>query len=55
MKRLMIAGSILGLALTIVPSCLVFARVMSWQTNANLMTAGMIIWFITAPFWMKKN
>jgi hypothetical protein len=28
---------------------------MSWQAHAHLMTAGMVLWFVTAPFWMKKN
>jgi hypothetical protein len=55
MKTLLICGSIAGLGLTIVPSILVAVGIASWQTHANLMTAGMILWFITAPFWMKKD
>ena len=55
MKKMMIAGSVAGLGLTTVPAFLVFTGVLSWQVHAHLMTAGMILWFITAPYWMKKN
>ncbi len=42
-----------GLGLTIVPSILVFSGVITWQTHASLMLAGMVVWFATAPGWMK--
>ena len=55
MKKWLIALSAVGLALTVVPSFLVFAQKIAWQTHANLMIAGAVLWFSTAPFWMKKN
>jgi hypothetical protein len=48
-------GSAIALGLTIVPSFLVLAGTITWQLHADLMTAGMIIWFVTAPVWMKKS
>jgi hypothetical protein len=46
--------SFAGLALTVVPSFLVFARVIAWETHALLMLVGAGLWFATAPFWMRK-
>ena len=53
MKLLLYAGASLGLILTIVPSVLVLTGTIGWQTHANLMTVGMILWFLTTP-WQKK-
>ncbi len=44
-----------GLGLTIIPAVLVASGGLRWQTHADLMIAGMILWFVTAPFWMKKD
>lgn len=48
-----IAASAIGLLLTIVPACMVFAGGLPWATHANLMVAGMLLWFFTAPVWFK--
>ena len=42
-----------GLALTIVPAVLVFLNGLPWETHAALMGVGTVLWFATAPFWMK--
>mgnify|MGYP001607320547 CR=1 FL=1 len=55
MRLAMKIVSAIGLGLTIVPSLLVFLNVISWQTHADLMTAGMVIWFASAPAWMKLS
>lgn len=56
MKNLIIKIiSYLALAGTIIPSILVFAGNMDLQTNKNFMGICMIIWFITAPFWINKK
>ncbi len=47
--------SYLALAMTVIPAFLVFAGTMTWDTHANLMMAGTIIWFITAPFWIRDK
>ena len=55
MKNLLIIISILSLVITLVPSFLVFAGVMSLEMNKNLMLIGTIGWFATAPSWMNKK
>lgn len=47
--------SYIGLALTIVPSILVFNQVISMELHFGLMIAGMVMWFVTAPFWMRSQ
>lgn len=44
-----------GLALTILPSFFVFYGAITWERHATLMAVGMILWFVSAPFWMKKE
>lgn len=46
--------SFLGLALTIIPSFLVFMELMEVATYKNILLAGTLIWFVTAPFWINK-
>lgn len=47
--------SYLALAGTIIPSMLVFFGNMDLQTNKNIMTISMIVWFATVPFWINKK
>jgi predicted membrane channel-forming protein YqfA (hemolysin III family) len=44
-----------ALGLTVVPSIAVMMGSLSHDTHITLMTAGMILWFIAAPVWMKKS
>jgi hypothetical protein len=53
-KRLLQVISTIGLLLTFVPSILVYARVIEMEMHFTLMIAGMVLWFSTAPFWMKS-
>lgn len=55
MRRAAIPLSLLGLLLTIAPALLVFAGKIRWQLHADLMLAGMILWFFTAPFWPRRD
>lgn len=55
MKNLLVIISILSLVITIVPSFLVFAGVMTLEMNKTLMLVGTIGWFVTAPSWMNKK
>ena len=55
MRLLLILVSILGLALTVVPSFLVLVQRIPWGVHANLMFVGMILWFVSAPFLIKKD
>ena len=53
MNVLLKAASALGLALTVVPAVLVFVGGLAWDTHAGLMLAGTVLWFATAPLWMR--
>lgn len=55
MRKLAQIISYLSLLVTIVPSFLVFFGYISLDMNKNLMLAGTIGWFATAPFWMNKK
>lgn len=47
--------SCLGLALSIVPAFLSFGDVVSRGTYLRLMALGMVLWFGTAAFWIKRD
>lgn len=55
MRRLLQLLSGAGLVMTVLPSFFVFAGSMPWRTHAQLMFAGMVLWFVTAPFWMNRD
>lgn len=47
--------SYLGLAVSIIPAFLAFAGVLSKQAYLNLMVVGMVMWFGSAVFWVKRD
>jgi len=47
--------SYLGLAFTAIPAVLVFTGTISLQTQHNLLVVGMLLWFGTAIFWVKRE
>ncbi len=55
MKNFLKVLSYLGLGLTVVPAFFVFYGQISWSTHAQLMMAGTLLWFLTAPFWIRKR
>jgi hypothetical protein len=55
MKIILNLSAAVGLALTIVPSVLVAVGSLEWQTHANLMTVGMIVWFVAATLQSRKQ
>ncbi len=55
MNALLKVASFIGLCLTVVPSILVLAGVISFEVHAYLMLAGTAVWFATAPFWMQNK
>ncbi|MEO9477983.1 MAG: hypothetical protein ABJG41_20735 [Cyclobacteriaceae bacterium] len=54
MKILLKIISFIGLLFTIVPPFLVFYGVIEKSTHFTLMGIGVLLWFTTAPFWMKN-
>ena len=55
MKTVAKIVSYICLLLTLVPSFLVFMGEITLETNKDLMLAGTIGWFISAPFWMNNK
>lgn len=55
MRKILIIISIIGLVLTVIPSVLVFIQEISMEAHKQLMIVGMLMWFGTAPFWMKEQ
>ncbi len=47
--------SFIGLVLTVFPAVLVFTENLSFDMHTTLMMVGMLLWFGTAPFWMKEK
>jgi hypothetical protein len=47
--------SFLGLALSIIPAFLVFGGVVSKDVHLQVMILGMVMWFGTAIFWIKRD
>jgi thiosulfate reductase cytochrome b subunit len=47
--------SFLGLALTVAPAFFVFNGAIAWETHATWMLVGTLLWFVTAPFWMRER
>ncbi|MEX0994231.1 MAG: hypothetical protein WD599_01805 [Balneolaceae bacterium] len=55
MKTVLKIISVIGLILTLLPSVLVFTRTITMDNHKSLMIAGMLLWFLSAPFWMKEK
>lgn len=55
MEPLLKFASFLGLSLTVCPAFFVFAGAISWETHALFLGVGTVLWFATAPFWMKQE
>jgi hypothetical protein len=55
MRPLLKLISLAGLGLTVVPAFFVFAGAITWKTHAALMLVGTVLWFGTAPFWMRET
>ena len=54
-KNILKIISFLSLAMTLVPSFLVFLQKIELEQNKSLMLLGTIGWFVTAPFWIRKG
>jgi hypothetical protein len=55
MKILLISIAFIGLLATILPSILVFFGTIELGTHKTIMGIGMVVWFVTAPFFMKRK
>lgn len=55
MKILIKIGSFVSLVLTIVPSLIFFTGGLELSQMKIYMGVGMVLWFVTAPFWINKS
>ena len=55
MKILIKIGSFVSLVLTIVPSLIFFTGGLELSQLKIYMGVGMVLWFVTAPFWINKS
>lgn len=55
MKILLCTLGLIGLLATVLPSILVLSGVIEPGTHKTVMVIGMIVWFATAPFFMKRK
>ena len=55
MKILLGSLAYIALLATVVPSVLVYTGTIELETHKAIMVTGMILWFVTAPFYMKKK
>jgi hypothetical protein len=55
MKTIAKIVSLAALTLTVVPAFLVFAGTLSWDRHAWLMLVGTVLWFVSAPLWMRQS
>ena len=55
MKATLKSLSYIGLLGTFVPSILVFSGAILLETHKVIMIIGMVLWFVTAPFWMDRK
>ncbi|MFN3999283.1 hypothetical protein [Algoriphagus sp.] len=55
MKTLLKFGSLLGLMLTIYPPVMFYMGDVDLDRMKWSMGIGMVLWFVTAPFWINKS
>ncbi len=55
MKSLLKLASAIGLVLSILPPVLFFVGTMEMSSMKVWMGIGMVVWMVTAPFWINKK
>jgi hypothetical protein len=55
MKNLLILFSVIGLLSTIAPPFLMFLGKIELGEMKTWMGVGMLLWFVSAPFWINKS
>lgn len=55
MKTFLKFGSLLGLIFTIYPPIMFFMGDVDLDRMKWSMGIGMVLWFVTAPFWINKG
>jgi hypothetical protein len=55
MRKILKLCSFFGLILTVLPPIFFFLGKISLDSSHLLMVFGMVIWFLTAPFWINSK
>lgn len=55
MKIILSSISYIALVATVLPAILVFSGSIELETHKIIMLIGMVFWFITAPFSVKRK
>jgi uncharacterized membrane-anchored protein YitT (DUF2179 family) len=55
MKIVLSIIAAIGLGLTVIPAFLVFSGMMTLDFHKNLMVVGMLCWFVSVPFLLKRK
>ena len=55
MKILMSSIASITLVATLLPSILVFSGIIELDTHKTIMAIAMVLWFVAAPFFVKKK
>ena len=55
MKTLLRLVSFVGLALTVLPPVAVLGEHLSQSVSFALINVGMVLWFATAVFWIRRE
>jgi hypothetical protein len=55
MKSLLKIASVIGLVLSIVPPVLFFLGQIELDSMKLWMGIGMLVWMVTAPFWINRQ
>ena len=54
--KILLSGIVwIALAATLLPSILVFSGTMELDTHKTIMAIAMVLWFVAAPFFVKKK
>jgi hypothetical protein len=55
LRRALQLVSMIGLALSAIPAFLVFGGLLDKSTYLRLMALGMLLWFGSAIFWVRRD
>jgi hypothetical protein len=55
MKTVLGTLAYIALLATVVPSVLVYSGTIELETHKTIMAVGMVLWFITAPFYIRSK
>ena len=55
MRKISLLVAVIGLGLTLLPSLGVFYGLLTWNSHAQYMAVGMVLWFIGASLGFRRS